>query len=1007
MKVQYESKKTVSLFKKKAKEGKSSENLHIFSASDYKNGRTLTYPPNSQMKFVHNGVKTSKYSLITWAPKSLLWQFRRISNIYFLIISILSALSFSPKSPFSMGGTFAGVLIFTMLKEGWEDYFRHRQDEKVNSVPAHKYCTEKNIIINVQTKQLKVGDIVMVNNEESFPADLILLSSSNPNHLAYVNTANLDGENNLKEKKSVDTTQSYKDPSSFKDLIILIECDEPNALFSWNCNIKALDKHSTGEKIPIGMKELLLKGCILKNTKFIYGLIVYTGHDTKIVMNSKKAPNKISTLLKKMNKILYSVFAFQIILCFSFSVLSMNIKKDLKKHFYLDLSSSDSVSGYFIQALTFWVAYSHLIPISLYVALEILKLFLAYLINQDLDMYYKNAPAKCKSSDLIEELGQIEFVFSDKTGTLTCNEMVFRKCFVNGIVYGKRNDEFGKNDSIENLVMTNFKDREHFKLEYFFKFLAVCNSVFTTKDQDGEVVYEASSPDELALLQGASKAGVVLSDKTQGNVHIRIGDKSEHWEILEEIPFTSERKRMSVIVRLPKSNKILLMTKGADSTLLLLLAQKNLEDLNSSLTSFATDGLRCLVMGQKILSGKDFHNWHDQWKKAKLLSGHEKIQTLDQLAETIETNLDLVGCTGIEDKLQQGVPETIELLISAGIRIWVLTGDKEETAIEIGKSCSLIQKNMNVIKLSSDSQDEVARKLYEYDRMYQLKSTSFKLLDRLYKTMSLESSVVIDGKTLAWIFADKNLQEIFFKLGFVSVSCICCRVSPSQKMEVVRMARFYGDWRTLAIGDGANDVSMIQEANVGIGISGKEGTQACQSADFVISQFRFLGKFLLVHGRWGYKRVSWFIYYYFYKNIAIVFTEIWFAIFNGFSGQIFFMDWLPMLYNSFWTSWPCLITYALEQDIEANTSLQRPQLYKLGQQGYYFTFTKFWKWVILGIWHGSLAFWICISSNNGTIDLTGQVQNLWWFSTLAFSLVINIVTLKLYLENLHWTFLSL
>lgn len=174
---------------------------------------------------------------------------------------------------------------------------------------------------------------------------------------------------------------------------------------------------------------------------------------------------------------------------------------------------------------------------------------------------------------------------------------------------------------------------------------------------------------------------------------------------------------------------------------------------------------------------------------------------------------------------------------------------------------------------------------------------------------------MIDGQTLVYVLntKDKQIEELFFRLALTAHSCICCRVSPKQKADIVRMAKSYGKWVTLAIGDGANDVSMIMEAHVGVGVFGKEGTQAARTADFAIGQFCYLQRLLLVHGRWGYKRIATFICYYFYKNCVMVFPEIFFAFFNGFSGQIFFLDWLPMLFNAFWTSWPCMINYTFDQ----------------------------------------------------------------------------------------------
>lgn len=191
-------------------------------------------------------------------------------------------------------------------------------------------------------------------------------------------------------------------------------------------------------------------------------------------------------------------------------------------------------------------------------------------------------------------------------------------------------------------------------------------------------------------------------------------------------------------------------------------------------------------------------------------------------------------------------------------------------------------------------------------------------------------------------------------------SVICCRVSPKQKADVVGLAKKQKKYITLAIGDGANDVSMIMEAHIGVGIRGKEGTQAVRSADYAISQFRFLERILIVHGRNGYKRVSTMICYYFYKNVVLVFTELHFAYYNGFSGQIFFADWLPTLYNAFFTSWQCLFALMYERDVDDKTSLKFPILYRAGQMGLYFSLKIFWKWIALAVFHGALTFYITV-----------------------------------------------
>lgn len=276
------------------------------------------------------------------------------------------------------------------------------------------------------------------------------------------------------------------------------------------------------------MKQLLLRGCSLQNTDYVYGIVVYTGHETKIMLNSKQAPSKSSNVLKKMNKILYTVFLFQLILCMVLAGLSVNWQQqDLNKNTYLSSSSSNLGFTYFIQVLTYLVAYSHLIPISLYVALELVKLGLSFYINQDVEMYHEK-PANCRASDLVEELGQVEFIFSDKTGTLTSNEMEFRKCEVDGRVYGNIKNKFGSVGSEEFEILKNTKHSDYNKMRRFFEFMAVCHSVFpATMPGSDKIVYQAASPDELALVEASKSVGFTFYDRSEGKVKLKIMNNEE------------------------------------------------------------------------------------------------------------------------------------------------------------------------------------------------------------------------------------------------------------------------------------------------------------------------------------------------------------------------------------------------------------------------------------------------------------------------------------------------
>lgn len=425
-------------------------------------------------------------------------------------------------------------------------------------------------------------------------------------------------------------------------------------------------------------------------------------------------------------------------------------------------------------------------------------------------------------------------------------------------------------------------------------------------------------------------------------------------------------------------------------------------------------------MGQKFLSENEFLEIKSKFHKISISTDQDKEKNINKLYDDVESGLEYVGSSAIEDKLQEEVPETIETLIKANIRIWILTGDKKETAIEIGKSCRLIKEyEMEKIDLASSSDLDYSKEEFEKAiegiyRKYVEKKNSISYNYNEFDDIISKSNInfnknlylVIDGKNLAFVLSDINLSKKFFRLAMMAISVICCRVSPKQKSQVVRMTKRNTKFITLSIGDGANDVPMIMEAHIGIGISGKEGTQAVRSADYSIGQFQFLKRLVLVHGRWGYRRISYFVCYYFYKNILLVLTEIYFAFFNGFSGQIFFPDLLPLCYNAFWTSWPCIFAYSIERDVDDEISIKYPILYKAGQEKFYFSLRKFWTWIVFAIIHGVIIFFTVTEVTKQILNNNGLIPNHWFISTLCFSCIVQIATLKIFVDLMYWNFLS-
>ncbi|CDQ74629.1 unnamed protein product [Oncorhynchus mykiss] len=538
--------------------------------------------------------------------------------------------------------------------------------------------------------------------------------------------------------------------------------------------------------------------------------------------------------------------------------------------------------------LTFIILFNNLIPISLLVTLEVIKFTQAFFINWDTDMLYEptNTPAVARTSNLNEELGQVKYIFSDKTGTLTCNVMQFKKCTVAGVAYGhstQSSEEAGFNDPslLENL-QSNHPTAP--VILDFMTMLAICHTAVPERTDD-TIVYQAASPDEGALVRAAANLGFVFSGRTPDSVIIQALGAEEKYELLHVLEFTSTRKRMSVIMRTP-SGKIRLYCKGADTVVYDRLADSSRykEITLKHLEQFATEGLRTLCFAVAEISESIYQQWLEVFHRASTALQNRALK-LEESYELIEKNLQLLGATAIEDKLQDKVPETIETLMKADIKIWILTGDKQETAINIGHSCKLLTKNMGMLVINEDTLDATRETLSHHCGM---------LGDALYKENDF--ALIIDGNTLKYALTF-GARQYFLDLALSCKAVICCRVSPLQKSEVVEMVKKQVKVITLAIGDGANDVGMIQTAHVGVGISGNEGLQAANSSDYSIAQFKYLKNLLLVHGAWNYNRVSKCILYCFYKNIVLYIIEIWFAFVNGFSGQILFERWCIGLYN--------------------------------------------------------------------------------------------------------------
>ncbi|KAF8064332.1 hypothetical protein FPV67DRAFT_215232 [Lyophyllum atratum] len=910
--------------------------------------RTIPFrPPDKiQSRFPPNIVRNQKYNAFTFLPIVFYEQFKFFFNLYFLLVALSQ---FIPALKIGYIVTYiaplAFVLIVTMGKEAYDDYKRHLRDREANS---QKYLIlepppdDSSSVLaredaylhtrSVPSSNLRVGDLVHLEKNQRVPADLVLLHTSDASGTCFIRTDQLDGETDWKLRVAVPECQKL-DESALIKLDAEIYADSPIkdihsfvGTFTLNHSPQNSDSEVGPSVSPLTVENVLWANTVLAAGSAV-GFVVYTGPETRAVMNTSHPETKIGLLDLEINNLAKILCAVTFIL--SIVLVALNGFR----------------GPWYIYVFRFLILFSSIIPISLRVNLDMGKTVYAQQIMNDNEI----PNTIVRTSTLPEELGRIEYLLSDKTGTLTQNEMEMKKLHMGTMSYG-----FDSMDEVAHQLEVAFGAAEpaharqgslstgaqlatrgrrdmSSRVRDVVLSLALCHNVTPVTNDDGTVTYQASSPDEVAIVTWTQSIGLTLvfRDRTRIDLQTPSGSRIS-FDVLDIFPFTSESKRMGIVVRDRQTGEITFLQKGAD-VVMARIVQRN-DWLEEETANMAREGLRTLVMARKRLGSqlyKDFKARHHE-ASIRLEGRNEAMAAV--VAEFLERDLELLGLTGVEDKLQDDVRSTLEILRNAGIKIWMLTGDKIETARCIAISTKLVARNQYI---------------HEISRL----KTSDEVRDQLeFLQSKLDCCLVIDGESLQLclnLFKNEFI-EIATKLSAV----VACRCSPTQKADVARLIRIHTKKRVCCIGDGGNDVSMIQAADVGVGIVGKEGKQASLAADFSVTQFSYLTKLLLWHGRNSYRRSAKLAQFVIHRGLIISIMQAVFSAIFYFAPIALYQGWLMVGYATVYTMAP-VFSLVLDRDVNEDLALLYPELYKELTKGRALSYKTFFQWLMISLYQGA------------------------------------------------------
>ncbi|KAL8721792.1 MAG: hypothetical protein Q9225_001592 [Loekoesia sp. 1 TL-2023] len=886
--------------------------------------------------------------------------------------------------------------------------------------------------LSIRARDIKVGDVVKLGKDQRVPADLVILKSSSaesglatsplfqpkisPSNIsctepdttsrseelhfaatapeddkstdipndsvtsnfdatgeAFLRTDQLDGETDWKLRLASPLTQSL-DPREFARLRVV--AGRPSKKVNeFVGTIEYMPQRDPGDNstpqqeghrqkalsAPLTIDNTAWANTVLASNVTVLAVVVYTGTQTRQAMSTTPPRSKIGLLDCEINDLTKILCALTLTLSIVLVALEgFDNREEMK---------------WYVAITRFLILFSTIIPISLRVNLDMGKSVYAWFIERDQDI----PDTVVRTSTIPEELGRIEYLLSDKTGTLTQNEMELKKIHVGTVSYANEAmDEVASyirqgfvaspgSDALQpsSLVTpssnhstvggnptTRTRREIGSRVRDLVLALALCHNVTpSTEEENGQsfTTYQASSPDEIAIVRWTEQIGLRLVHRDRKSITLQSVETSRvvvRVRILDIFPFTSEGKRMGIILQFLEGQdsadsvadtegEIWFYQKGADTVMTSIVATNDW--LDEETANMAREGFRTLVVGRRRLSAQQYQEFSSRYKEVSLSLQLRDAKMARTVREHLESNLELLGVTGVEDKLQKDVKPSLELLRNAGIKIWMLTGDKVETARCVAVSAKLVSRTQYIHTITKLTPDTPAASALDALSLLRSKPDSTALL--------------VDGDSLSYFLSHHRWE--FVSIAVLLPAVIACRCSPTQKADIAYLIRQFTKKRVACIGDGGNDVSMIQAADVGVGIVGKEGRQASLAADFSITSFHHLTKLLVWHGRNSYKRSAKLAQFIIHRGLIISVCQTIYSIAAHYEPNALYRDWLLVGYATVYTMAP-VFSLVLDKDVDEGLANLYPELYKELTNGQSLSYRTFFVWVAVSIYQGSI-----------------------------------------------------